>query len=204
MIRNIPLGVYVPGTTIIHQAPPLLKFVILIIFIIGTGIGIETPIAALGCVGIVAVLFIIARIPLRIAIGQLWPPLPVLLLLGAFQWWQLGFSRAATIVMVIFSALMLATLLTLTTTVEEMMEAMEKALAPTARIGVPVEIIVLAFSLTIRLLPLMFSTVYEVLDARKARGATFSITAFGTPVLIRSIRRARNIADALLARGAGD
>lgn len=204
MIRNIPLGVYVPGNTIIHRSPPLLKFLVLIVFILVTGIVIKTPIPAVYCVIISAVLFVIARIPLKIAFGQLWPPLPILLFLGAFQWWQLGFSRAAAIVLVIFSSLMLAILLTLTTTVDAMMEAMEKALAPTARFGVPVEIIVLAFSLTIRLIPLTLGTVYEVLDARKARGATFSLAAFGTPVIIRSIKRARNIADALVARGAGD
>ena len=173
MIRNIPLGVYVPGNTIIHRSPPLLKFLVLIVFILVTGIVIKTPIPAVYCVIISAVLFVIARIPLKIAFGQLWPPLPILLFLGAFQWWQLGFSRAAAIVLVIFSSLMLAILLTLTTTVDAMMEAMEKALAPTARFGVPVEIIVLAFSLTIRLIPLTLGTVYEVLDARKARGATF-------------------------------
>jgi len=95
-------------------------------------------------------------------------------------------------------------LLTLTTTIEEMMDALERALRPTARLGVPVDTIVLTISLTIRLIPLMLNTINEVLDARKARGAAFSITAFGTPVIIRSIRRAHHIADALWARGAGD
>lgn len=204
MIRNVPLGVYVPGTTIIHRMPPLMKFFILIIFILITSIWVTQPLVAVSCVAGATIAFILARIPLSVAIGQLWPPLPLLLCLGAFQWWQLGFSKAATVTLVIFASLMLAVLVTLTTTVEAMMEAMEKALAPTARLGVPVETIVLAFSLTIRLIPLMFSTVYEVLDARKARGATFSLTAFGTPVVIRSIKRARNIADALVARGAGD
>lgn len=204
MIRNVPLGVYVPGTTIIHRMPPLLKFFILIIFILITSIWVTQPLVAGICVAGATVVFVLARIPPLIAFSQLWPPLPLLLCLGAFQWWQLGFPKAATVTLVIFASLMLAVLVTLTTTVEAMMEAMEQALAPTARFGVPVETIVLAFSLTIRLIPLMFSTVYEVLDARKARGATFSLTAFGTPVVIRSIKRARNIASALIARGAGD
>jgi len=204
MIRNVPLGVYVPGATIIHRMPPLVKFFILIIFILITSIWVTQPLVAGICVAGATVAFVLARIPLTIAIGQLWPPLPLLLCLGAFQWWQLGFSKAATVTLVIFASLMLAVLVPLTTTVEAMMDAMEKALPPTARLGVPVETIVLAFSLTIRLIPLMFSTVYEVLDARKARGATFSLTAFGTPIVIRSIKPARNIADALVARGAGD
>ena len=59
-------------------------------------------------------------------------------------------------------------------------------------------------SMTIRLIPLMLGTVNEVLDARKARGAGFSLCAFGTPIIVRSIRRARAMAEALQARGVGD
>ena len=145
-----------------------------------------------------------AKIPPKIVWGQLWPPLPFLLFLGAFNWWQQGWEKALVVTLVIMSSIGMAAVLTLTTTVAEMLEALEKALSPTARFGVPVESISLAISLTIRLIPLQFATVGEVLDARKARGADFSITAFGAPVMIRSIRRARVIGDALLARGVGD
>ena len=104
----------------------------------------------------------------------------------------------------IFAAMMAAFLLTLTSTVDAIMESLEDSLRPLARFGLPVETISLAMSLTIRLIPLMFETVYEVLDARKARGAGFSPLAFGTPVIIRSIRRARAMGEALQARGVGD
>ena len=85
-----------------------------------------------------------------------------------------------------------------------MMEAFERALQPFAKLGLPVENLSLAMSLTIRLLPLMLGTVNEVLDARKARGAGTSLLAFGTPVVIRSIRRAQAMGEALQARGVGD
>lgn len=204
MIKAIPLGVYIPGDTWIHRLPPMVKFGFLIAFILGTAIFIKSAVAAAIATAFSLVLYVFAKIPAKIAFQQLWPPLPILAMLGAFQWWQLGFEPAARIVLVIFSALALANLLTLTTQIEEMMNGMEAALRPTERFGVPVETIVLAMSLTLRLLPLMLNTVNEVLDARKARGATFSIAAFGTPVMVRSIRRARGIGDALLARGVGD
>ena len=70
------------------------------------------------------------------------------------------------VTLVIMSSIGMAAVFTLTTTVAEMLEALEKALAPTARFGVPVEAISLAISLTIRLIPLQFATVGEVLDAR--------------------------------------
>ena len=204
MIRSIPLGTYVPGASLIHRTPPMVKFCTLILVIIGTSIWVKTLYPAMIFLAIAFVLYTIARIPPRIMWEQLWPPIPLLLFLGVFQWWQLGWERAAAIMIVLFGSVMLAVLLTLTTTIEEMMDALERVLRPTARLGVPVDTIVLTISLTIRLIPLMLNTINEVLDARKARGAAFSITAFGTPVIIRSIRRAHHIADALWARGAGD
>ena len=204
MRQNIPLGVYVPGTTIIHRLNPSIKFVSLIVFIIASTIWAHTLTHAGICLAAPLLLLAVAKIPPKIVWGHLWPPLPFLLFLGAFNWWQQGWEKALVVTLVIMSSIGMAAVLTLTTTVAEMLEALEKALSPTARFGVPVESISLAISLTIRLIPLQFATVGEVLDARKARGADFSITAFGAPVMIRSIRRARVIGDALLARGVGD
>ena len=204
MRQNIPLGVYVPGTTIIHRLNPSIKFVSLIVFIIASTIWAHTLTHAGICLAAPLLLLAVAKIPPKIVWGQLWPPLPFLLFLGAFNWWQQGWEKALVVTLVIMSSIGMAAVLTLTTTVAEMLEALEKTLSPTARFGVPVESISLAISLTIRLIPLQFATVGEVLDARKARGADFSITAFGAPVMIRSIRRARVIGDALLARGVGD
>ncbi|QGU04839.1 energy-coupling factor transporter transmembrane component T family protein [Corynebacterium comes] len=203
-MRSIPLGVHLPGRTLIHRAPAGGKFLALLGFILASTLVVETPLVATGWLGLVAVGYVIARVPLRIAVGQTSPVLPVLLVLGAFQWWQRGLPFALTTVIVLFASVAAATLLTLTTTIIELMTAIEKGLSPFGRFGLPVETISLAVSLTIRLIPLQLATVNEVLAARKARGAGFSITAFGTPVLIRSIRRGRLLAEALIARGVAD
>lgn len=203
-MKTLPLGVYIPGNSVIHRCPPPWKFAILVMFILITAIFADTLTLALASVALPALGYLVAQIPPRIAWAQLWPPLPILTALGLFQWWQRGPELALVTVLVIFAAIMAATLLTLTTTIPAIMDAVEKLLAPLGRFGLPVESISLAISLTIRLIPLQLATVQEVLNARKARGANFSITAFGTPVLIRSIRRARGIADALRARGIGD
>ena len=203
-MRSIPLGVYVDSNSPVHRLPAIWKFPLLLAFIISGPLVARTPLVAVGLVILIVITYLIARIPARTAWNQWWPVLPVLLVLGVFQWWQRGLGLAVTTVAVILSAVMAAMLLTLTTRLEALMDAVEKMLRPWERFGLPVETITLAISLTIRLIPLQLATVTEVLDARKARGAGFSVVAFGTPVLIRSIRRARNIGDALLARGAGD
>lgn len=165
---------------------------------------VETPPVAAAWLAVVAAGYAVARVPLRTASGQTAPVLPVLLVLGAFQWWQRGLEFALTTVLVLFASVAAAALLTLTTTIAELMAAVEKGLSPFERFGLPVETISLAVSLTLRLIPLQLATVHEVLAARRARGAGLSVAAFGTPVLVRSIRRARLLAEALIARGAGD
>lgn len=203
-VRNIPFGVYVPGQSPVHRLPAGVKFLLLLLFILGSALLITTPTGALACLGGVALIYLLARIPPAVAVGQILPVLPVLLVLGAFQWWQRGPDLATTTVVVLLASVAAAALLTLTTTITELMDSLERGLAPLARFGVPVEQITLAISLTIRLIPVQLATVHEVLAARKARGTGFSVTAFGTPVLVRSIRRARALAEALLARGVGD
>lgn len=204
MPKNIPLGFYVDADTIIHRIPAAVKFLVLIGFILVTSLAVHTLPWAAASLFLPLVLFPVARIPFRVALGQLVPPLYLLVALAAFQGWQKDFLSAAIMFLTIYAAISAAVLLTLTTKVSEMMDSLDRALAPLRRIGVPVENITLAMSLTIRLLPLMLGTVVEVLDARKARGATASLTAFGTPVIIRSIRRARAMGEALQARGVSD
>lgn len=204
MPQNIPLGFYVDADTFIHRLPAWVKFVVLIAFIISTTIFAKTIPVAVGCAVVALAVYPLARIPARVAWGQLYPPLYLLVALAALQWWQQDLETAVTTFFSIYAAIVAAVLLTLTTKVSEMMESFEKALAPLGKLGLPVENISLTMSLTIRLLPLMLGTVQEVMDARKARGAGTSLLAFGTPVVIRSIRRARAMGEALQARGVGD
>ena len=204
MPKNIPLGFYVDADTTIHRIPAAVKFLTLIAFILVTSLAVKTVAWAALSLAIPLVLFPVAHIPLRVAVGQLAPPLYLLVALAAFQWWQKDLTSAAIMFLTVYAAVIAAVLLTLTTKVSEMMDSFDRALAPLGKLGVPVENITLAMSLTIRLLPLMLGTVLEVLDARKARGATASLTAFGTPVIIRSLRSARAMGEALHARGIGD
>ena len=204
MPHSIPLGFYVDADTVIHRLPAGLKFLILVLFIIASSIFADTIAAAAAWALGGLALYPIARIPVSIAWGQLAPPLIILVPLAAFQWWQSDVLTAIVMFLTVYAAIIAAVLLTLTTTVAEMMDAFEKLLSPLARLGLPVANISLAMSLTIRLLPLMLGTINEVLEARKARGATSSLLAFGTPVIIRSIRRARAMGEALQARGVGD
>lgn len=204
MIRELPLGVYVPGNTWLHRAHPAAKFAALVVFIIAATFLPAAPWQSMTAVTAVMALYMCARVPIEIAGHQLVPLLPFLAFLGAFLWWQNGAEAALTSMLALLATIAAANLLTLTTTVEELLEALDNGLRPLSRFGVPTELISLAIALAIRLIPLMLHTANEVLDARKARGAGFSLAAFGTPLIIRAVRRARMIGEALVARGAVD
>ncbi|MDU0477902.1 energy-coupling factor transporter transmembrane protein EcfT [Staphylococcus chromogenes] len=199
-----PLGVYVPGTSILHRLPPGWKFLILIAFIVASALFVSTAAVGLALCALMGVGYAVARIPFKVARGQLLPVLPILAVIFAFQWWQLGWNEALTMFFTIYASIAAATLLTLTTPLSELMEAFDRGLVPLGRLGIPVATISLAMSLTLRLIPLQAQALGEALAARKARGADFSIRALAVPVLIRSMRRAEAIGDALLARGVGD
>lgn len=204
MIRELPLGVYVPGTTLVHRASPTLKFLAIVVLIILTTWLPTRPWHTAAVLGGVLLLYAVARIPVRTTWRQIAPVLPFMAFLAAFMWWQNGFERMITVTIGLIASFLAATLLTLTTTVEELLAALESNMAPLTRIGVPVDTISLAIALTIRQIPIILNTANESLEARKARGARFSLLAFGTPLVIRSIRRAEMTGEALMARGAVD
>lgn len=201
---TLPLGVHVPGRSPIHRLPAGVKFLALVVFILAVAVCAREPWQALAAMALVALGFLSARIPVRVALGQVLPVLPILLLLGVFQWWQRGWELAAATVIGILATVAAAALLTLTTTITALMDAFERGLRPLGRFGLPVETITLAMAMTIRLIPLQAAAVHEVLEARQARGLGFSLAALGIPVVIRAIRRARDLGEALMARGVGD
>lgn len=202
-LLNIPMGVYLAGDSVIHRMSAGRKILALIFLIIINTIFRSLPFSAVLC-GFTVVLYLIAKVPVQIALRQLIPPLPFILFLAVIQAITTGIMAGVTTIVMLYAALSLAILMTLTTKVSDLLLAFDHALTPLERFGVPAKDISLAISLTIRLLPLQLATVYTVMDARKARGAATSLMAFGTPVVVRSLRRAQAIGDALLARGVGD
>lgn len=201
---NVPLSVYHPGQSILHRARAGLRIFLLFFFLVGSAIWATVPWQAGVVAAFTAACYVVARIPVGLALRQLLAPTVLLLAFAALLWWQRDFPTALTYFVVILCAVAMATLLTLTTPIGQLMDAVEAGLRPLGKIGLPVETISLLVALTIRLIPLTALTVNEVLDARKARGASRSVLAFGVPVIVRSLLRARRLGEALKSRGVGN
>lgn len=202
--RDLVIGLYRPGTSLLHRMPAGLKLLLLIVSILCATIFARTPIEVAAVALVVAALFGVARIPVKVALAQLRPVLWMLLIIGVFQIIITTWQRAIVVCGVLLISVALAALVTLTTRVTDMLDTVTRALGPTRRLGVDPERIGLMLALAIRCIPILATIVHEVSEARKARGLQWSMTALATPVIVRALRTADALGDALVARGVDD
>lgn len=163
---------------------------------------VEGLLYILGAMGSVAVMYVIARIPFKVAFGQLRPALYLLVIIFVAQYFMLGWEEAALIVLRFATLILLAGLVTLTTQVSKMVAAIETALSLISR-WIAVEKVSLAITLAIRFIPVLSSITHEVREAQKVRGMDRSIFAIAMPVVIRTLKMGNDVAEALDARSFG-
>lgn len=196
------IGIFHPGTSLVHRMPALAKLALLAVVV--TAVTLLHSLVALGVASaLVVALFALARIPARLAWRQITPILWVLAFAVPVQWIFAGWEAAATMGVRLVLAVALAAVYTLTTPVSATLDAMQVLLRPFRR-WVDPDRVGLALALAIRCVPLLADLVREVLEARKARGAEGSPTAFAVPVIVRALRTADHLGEALMARGVDD
>lgn len=197
------LGLFHPGGSVVHRVPAGAKVLGLIAAAVGTH-WLDSPArigyAALG----VALLFALARIPVRLAWAQLRPLVLLMVVLGAFQTVVAGWRAAVVIVGALVLLAALAALVTLTTRTTALVDVVVGALGPLRRLGVDPERVGLLLALGIRAVPVVAGFAAQVRDAQRARGLVASPTAFAVPLIVRSLRHADAQGEALLARGLDD
>ncbi|MFW2241739.1 energy-coupling factor transporter transmembrane component T family protein [Rhodococcus opacus] len=198
------IGLYRPGDSLLHRMPAGLKLLLLIASIVTATVFVRTPLEVGVVVLVVGLLFAVAAIPWRVAVAQLRPVVWMLLIIAVFQVLITSPARAVVVCGVLLISVALAALVTLTTRVTDMLDTVSRALGPLRRFGVDPDRIGLLLALAIRCIPLLTGIVQEVAQARKARGLQWSMTALATPVLVRALRTADAMGDALVARGVDD
>ncbi|MEU4597242.1 energy-coupling factor transporter transmembrane protein EcfT [Nocardia sp. GTS18] len=198
------IGLYCPGDSLVHRMPAGLKLLLLVLAIVAMTVFARTPLAVAGAAVTVALLFALARISWRVAVAQIRPVLWMTLIIGVFQLLTTTPTRAVAVCGVLLVSVALAALVTVTTRVTAMLDALVRALGPLRRVGVDPERVSLLLALAIRCVPLLAGIVHDVAQARRARGVSWSATALVTPVVVRALRTADAMGDALAARGVDD
>lgn len=195
------ISFYHSGNSIFHRMRAGYKLLALVV-IASLVFQVEGLLYILGAMGSVAVMYVIARIPFKVAFGQLRPALYLLVIIFVAQYFMLGWEEAALIVLRFATLILLAGLVTLTTQVSKMVAAIETALSLISR-WIAVEKVSLAITLAIRFIPVLSSITHEVREAQKVRGMDRSIFAIAMPVVIRTLKMGNDVAEALDARSFG-
>lgn len=200
---SLLLGMHRPGTTWLHRLPAgvkLLGLVLLGLVVVLVRGPVSAVVALVVAVGLGAYAGLTAREGLRTLRGLLL----VAVLLGGFQAWNNGWARAVESVGDLLALVVLATVVTLTTPVDEVLDALVTALRPLRRLGVDPDRVALTISLALRAIPTTVAIAEETRDAAVARGLERSPRARLVPLVVRVVSHARATGDALHARGVGD
>jgi biotin transport system permease protein len=197
------LGVYRPGDSVVHRMRAGAKMLVL------AGLGavstfVHAPVAACALLVVAVLGLAAAAIPLRVVARHLRPLVPVVVLVGLVQAVNTGWPAAVTTVGVLTALLLVATLVSLTTPTGEIVQALVALVRPLRRVGIDPERVGLALALGIRAVPQVVDLARTIRDAQRARGLTADLRAFAVPLIVRSLRRADLLADALRARGIDD
>jgi biotin transport system permease protein len=197
------LGAYLPGDSPVHRAPAGVKLAVL-----GAGLLLLAvrpgPVPVLVGAVVVLALAALARVGPPPLAAQVRPLLWLLVPLTALQLWLSGPAVALTVAGRLLVAVAAAGLVTLTTRTEALLDALVAGLRPLRRAGVDPERVALVLALAVRTVPVLVGIGSEVQQARAARGAERSVRAFAVPFVIRSLRHADRLGEALEARGVDD
>ena len=203
MIGSYDFGLYVPGDSVLHRAPAGGK--LLGLLLVGAAlIWLDRPWQVGLCLVVVFAGYLLGGLGWRTPIRQV-RPLWLLLAVTAGLHLVLGeWQRALVVTGTIVVLVLLAALVTLTTRTTALVDVVVAAARPLGRIGVDPDRVGLIVALGIRCVPVVLSLAGDVRDAQRARGLTTSPRAFAVPLVVRALRHADSLGEALVARGADD
>ena len=225
MLKNITLGQYFPGCTIVHRLDPRVKLILTFVYITALFMAKGVP-AYLLMLAILLTNLSLSKIKPKTALRGLRPVIIVILLTvflhvfftsGTVIAEFLGISitregifaavfMASRLIMLIVGAF----LLTYTTSPIALTDGLESMLDPLKKIRLPVHELAMMMSLALRFIPTLIEETDKIMSAQKARGANFetgglikrtkAILPLIIPLFISAFRRADELAVAMESR----
>jgi len=197
------LGLHQPGASWLHRLPAAAKMLGLCLASIVV-VALPGPWSGVGALLVALSLVVGSGTGLRVLFRTLRGLLLVVVLVAAYSAWQQGWARAVELTTDLVALVLLATVLTTTTPVDEVLDAVTRALGPLRRVGIDPERVGLAFALVLRAVPTTLDLARQTGDAARARGLERDPRARLVPLVIRSVAHARATGEALDARGIAD
>lgn len=226
MLKDITIGQFFPGNSVIHRLDPRFKIVITIIFIVMIFSGKGYICLAIGALyTVMAVL--LSGIPVKMFVKSVKPLLPFLLITAVlnllivnsgevlWQWKFLkltdeGLNISAFMIIRIVMLITGSSILTYTTSPITLTDAIERLLSPLKKVKFPVHELAMMMSIALRFIPTLIEETDKIMSAQKARGAEIDTGSFTTraknlvsilvPLFISAFRRADELATAMECR----
>jgi biotin transport system permease protein len=194
------LTLYLPGPSWLHRLPAGLK--LLLLAGLGTALPwLDHPLPLAVVLGLVLAAYAsLGRRGLG-PLAVLRPLLPLFALLLGFQWWAAGLPAALVLLERMAALLLLAHLITLTTPLEAMLEALRPVLAPLRWFGLRPERIGFALALLLRFVPVLVGMGQQLRQAWRARGGRRQQWRLAVPLSLRTLGLGERVDEALAARG---
>ena len=223
MLKDITLGQYFPGDTVIHRLDPRTKLIAVVLYIVAI-------FQAKGWIGYAAVLLatIVCMAISHIKFSNIFKGLKPMLfiialtaLLNIFYtqgtpivegWivtWE-GIERAVKMILRIVLLITGTFLLTYTTSPMALTDGLEMLLSPLKKIKVPVHEMTIMMSMALRFIPTLIEETDKIMSAQKARGADFetgsllqrakALLPILVPLFVSAFRRADELAVAMESR----
>jgi energy-coupling factor transport system permease protein len=226
MLKDITIGQYFPGESIIHRLDARFK----IIFSILAAAMLFTAQNFIG-LGIAAVFIImcyaVSSIKFRMILKSLKPIIPLIIFTGILnlffikgeeilvQWWILtvysdGARTALFMIVRIITLITGMSLLTYTSSPIMLTDAIEALLAPLKKLKFPVHELAMMMMIALRFIPLLIEETDKIMMAQKARGANLdakglikkakALIPILIPLFISAFKRANELAMAMECR----
>ena len=219
------LGQYYPAVSVIHSLDPRTKLLGTLLYIIAIFIA-DNPVAIIFMTILLALVIIASKVPFSFMVRGL-KGIVILLFIAAFfnlfftpgktlvAFWVLkitdeGLKNAILMSLRMIYLIIGTSVMTLTTTLNQLTDGLESGLGFLNYIKVPVHEIAMMMSIALRFIPILIEETDKIMKAQMARGAVFdtgnivqkakSMIPILVPLFVSAFRRANDLAMAMEAR----
>ena len=226
MLKDITLGQYFPGESVIHKLDPRYKIIITFLFVVAV-FSVRNYAGYLPAFLYVSAAVAISGINLKYLLGNLKPLYFIIVLTFVinafftrgetviFTLWGLlftqeGLNQGIFMILRIVFLVLGTSLLTLTTSPISLTDGMEHLLRPLKKIGFPAHEISMMTTIALRFIPTLIEETDKIMKAQMARGADFesgnifvrakALVPLLVPLFISAFRRADELAMAMESR----
>ena len=227
MLKDITLGQYFPGDSVIHHLDPRTKLIMLVVYIVALFMAVSWVSYALMAAFLILAIRI-STIPPKSIIRGMKPLVMILVFTGVlnlffttgegeplvdfwiFTVYAEGLERAIFMVIRILLLISGTFLLTYTTSPISLTDGLESLMNPLKKIGVPVHELSMMMCIALRFIPTLIEETDKIMSAQKARGADFesgslmdkakALVPILVPLFISAFRRADELATAMECR----